>query len=150
MPARAVGGSDGSGACAGSPKSRATDASRHARETLDGPDMSLRIGFDMDGVLADFSLAYHQVEKRLFGAEESARAGNPEEEKKQPDPPKAPPPRAPARKQPRRRDAIWAAIRETPDFWIGLEPIDPGAVRRLPPLMLRHRREGVFITPRPR
>ena len=27
--------------------------------------MTLRIGFDMDGVLADFSAAYHDVEDRL-------------------------------------------------------------------------------------
>jgi FMN phosphatase YigB (HAD superfamily) len=29
----------------------------------------LRIGFDMDGTLADLSAAYEEVEERLFGAE---------------------------------------------------------------------------------
>jgi phosphoglycolate phosphatase-like HAD superfamily hydrolase len=32
--------------------------------------MSLRIGFDMDGVLADLASAYREVEARLFGPEE--------------------------------------------------------------------------------
>ena len=38
--------------------------------------MSLRIGFDMDGVLVDFAQAFHEVETRLFGgrsADEPAR-----------------------------------------------------------------------------
>ena len=38
--------------------------------------MPLRIGFDMDGVLADFGQAFHEVETRLFGrggADEPAR-----------------------------------------------------------------------------
>ena len=32
--------------------------------------MTLRIGFDMDGVLADLASAYRDVEARLFGPEE--------------------------------------------------------------------------------
>jgi phosphoglycolate phosphatase-like HAD superfamily hydrolase len=39
--------------------------------------MPLRIGFDMDGVLADFSQAFHDVEVRLFGAESRTGAGEP-------------------------------------------------------------------------
>ena len=43
--------------------------------------MPLRIGFDMDGVLADFGAAYHAIEERLFGpASPTTRAGDPEEE----------------------------------------------------------------------
>jgi phosphoglycolate phosphatase-like HAD superfamily hydrolase len=43
--------------------------------------MPLRVAFDMDGVLADFSGAYHAVEERIFGpAAAATRAGNPEEE----------------------------------------------------------------------
>jgi FMN phosphatase YigB (HAD superfamily) len=43
--------------------------------------MPLRIGFDMDGVLADFGAAYHAIEERLYGpASPATRAGDPEDE----------------------------------------------------------------------
>ena len=41
--------------------------------------MPLRIGFDMDGVLADFSSAFHEVEVRLFGRGRPIRPELPEE-----------------------------------------------------------------------
>jgi FMN phosphatase YigB (HAD superfamily) len=105
--------------------------------------MSLRIGFDMDGVLADFAAAYRLVEQRLFGTD-----GPPEIEK----------PEEPAAKEereaagvdgPGRRDSVWAAIRETPDFWETLAPLRPAAVARIQDLSLRHRWEVFFVTQRP-
>src|SRR5215212_8639909 len=50
-------------------------------EAVTYPAMALRIGFDMDGVLADFSSAYLQVEERLYGrVRVKARAEDPEVE----------------------------------------------------------------------
>ena len=118
--------------------------------------MPLRIGFDMDGVLADFSTAFREHESRLFGAtpndgarkarerrrgEAGAGEQEPEEEEERQ-----------AHSQPdarRREDAVWKEIESTPDFWTTLQPLDPGAVRRIHELMLRHRWEVFFITQRP-
>ena len=36
-----------------------------------------------------------------------------------------------------------------PDFWTTLQPLDPGAVRRIHELMIRYRWEVFFITQRP-
>jgi hypothetical protein len=110
--------------------------------------MSLRIGFDMDGVLADFARAYDEVEVRLFGPGEPERAGNPEDEPDEP-PPGEDAPVAAARNQRRRRDQVWRDIRATQDFWTTLHPIDEEAVRRIHEMALRHRWEVFFITKRP-
>jgi hypothetical protein len=114
--------------------------------------MSLRIGFDMDGVLADFASAFHAVESRLFPAAPLLSAGQPENEAERrgagrQDPPAQDP--ANPHETRRRRDAVWAEIRRTPDFWMGLEPTVAGAAGRIHSLMLRHRWEVFFITQRP-
>ena len=109
---------------------------------------SLRIGCDLDGVLADFASAYREVEIRLFGPSTPARPGNPEEAPDEGDE-AGPSPRELAKHHRRRTDAVWAAIRATPDFWTTLKPIEPDAVTRLHALMLQHRWEVFFITQRP-
>ena len=113
--------------------------------------MTLRIGIDMDGVLADFASAYRAVAVELFGPSEPTRPGSPEEQRDDTDdPPIEELPRDVSRlQQRRRRDAVWAAIRNTPDFWTTLKPVDAGAVPRLHALALQHRWEVFFITQRP-
>jgi hypothetical protein len=116
--------------------------------------MSLRIGFDMDGVLADFASAYRAVERDHFGHPAATPIGHPEDEPSARDEDDDPPPRRPLDNLPtaddrRRRDVIWNTIQSTADFWTTLAPIGSGAVRRLHALMLQHRWEVFFISQRP-
>jgi hypothetical protein len=109
--------------------------------------MTVRIGFDMDGVLADFAGAFRHVETRLFGGTPTVAAEAPEVEAQQEEAQEAA--GQSPREMRRRRDAVWNAIHRTPDFWTMLQPTDPGAVRRIHALMLRYRWEVFFITQRP-
>lgn len=109
----------------------------------------LRIGFDMDGVLADFESAFHDVELRLYGPGPTVAAGQPETEEEAQSALQNDADELNARQQRRRRDQVWQAIQSTPNFWETLRPLGAGAVRRIQELMVRHRWEVFFITQRP-
>lgn len=114
--------------------------------------MSLRIGFDMDGVLADFASAFRRLEVHLFGNAVGVRPSLPDDEQQRQSTDEAGAPldeSAGVSESRRRSDAIWAFIRSTPDFWTLLRPTQKGAVKRLHELTLRYRWEVFFITQRP-
>jgi hypothetical protein len=122
--------------------------------------MGLRIGFDMDGVLANLAAAVRDVEIRLFGIDAPAEAPatpstGPENAAESPTSRESDADALPqsaavaAAEEGRRRRTTWESISSTTDFWMTLEPIDQHAVRQIHELMLRHRWEVVFITQRP-
>jgi hypothetical protein len=111
--------------------------------------LALRIGVDLDGTLADLSTAYHDVAQKLFGdpraIDDDEVIENSEEEQAQDEQGKL----AAARQETQERDLIWQTIRRTEDFWLNLQPIEPGVIAQLNEQSLRERWEVFFITQRP-
>jgi hypothetical protein len=117
--------------------------------------MSLRLGVDLDGTLADLSGAYADTARRLFGGEAVTDAPPPES----PDPADAPEAAAApsdaerlrdARQSSARRSAIWRAMLDVPDFWTTLAPIEPGIIAQLSDLSRARGWEVFFVTQRPK
>jgi len=110
----------------------------------------VRIGFDLDGVLADLDGAMTAVAERLFGAGSTeVSTGDLDPERA---PAEAPPEGAAAgtrgQRLSRGRD-IWREVRKIENFWETLGEIEAGAVARLAALADERGWEVVFITQRP-
>lgn len=90
--------------------------------------MSLRVAFDIDGVLADFRRAFRETGKP------SSRAG----EQPEPDGMNA-------------RDVkrTWHTIGRTPQWWLGLTAYEPDEIARLYRISRERRWEIYFLTTRP-
>jgi len=116
--------------------------------------MALRVGIDLDGTLADLSSAYRDVELTLFGRSPSHASGAVgDEEVEEGEQEQALEGKAAvraARHQARERDLIWESIRQTEDFWLSLRSLEPGVVRRIHEVSLKHGWEIFFITQRPK
>jgi hypothetical protein len=95
--------------------------------------MSLRIGFDIDGVLADFRTAFHDAAKHCLRRNIQ-------------DP--ADPKSAPAI-EPREVKRVWEFVAKTPNWWLQLKPHEPEQIARLYGLTRAAGWEVFFLTNRP-
>ena len=114
--------------------------------------MALRIGFDLDGVLADMEKAIVREATTLFGSTPSpsphegpASMGDAVPEEIAND--------APVRNEmqltARQRRQLWRHLRSIDNFWESLDEIEPGSVARLARMAEKRRWEIIFLTRRP-
>jgi hypothetical protein len=133
----------------------------------------MRIGFDLDGVLADMESELMRQAEILFGeamtrrlveraadpqrqpATPGASNGN-EDDSTEPESPPAPP--APDADTPplvrldmtaRQERKLWRHVESIENFWETLDELEPGIVRRLGALARERRWEIIFLTRRP-
>ena len=115
--------------------------------------MALRIGFDLDGVLADMEEGIIREAVRLFGVtpphasqrQQSASMTDlvPEEVAD------AAPLRHELQLTARQRRQLWRHVRGIEGFWESLDEIEPGSVERLARTADNRRWEIIFLTRRP-
>ena len=117
--------------------------------------MALRIGCDLDGVLADMELALVREAEKLFGsglAREITRL-SPVHASMSDLVPEEVTDNAPLRTElhltPRQRRRLWRHVREIEGFWESLDETEPGVVARLGSLATERRWEIIFLTRRP-
>jgi len=115
----------------------------------------MRIGFDLDGVLADLHKTFVATAIELFPELDASALASPEAGASPPTQVPGSDPIAPEEaslKRPlsqRKRDAIWAHLATVPDFWESLGEIEDGAIRRLSEIALDRKWEVMFLTSRP-
>lgn len=117
--------------------------------------MPLRVGFDLDGVLADLNGALVR-QARLTFPEAELQTTPPVVDASPPsDPPDGD--RDPGEVSPsslaltsRQERQLWAEVKRTPNFWESLDETEPGIVKRLAETSRAERWEVIFLTSRPK
>jgi len=103
--------------------------------------MPLRIGFDMDGTLADFGRAFHDVEKRLFGRGPELNPGQPEKEEEEQAAAEA---RQPALEETPGQPAAGAPPAPVPARPVNAWPVEDVRTARKAARELRRRRDAIW------
>jgi hypothetical protein len=126
--------------------------------------MPLRIGFDLDGVLADMESELVRQSEILFGEpmtrrlqQRAAEAGSrpptgdeaPPATGSEPVPADVAPPIARLNMTSRQQRRLWRHIELIENFWEGLAELEPGVIGRLAALARDRRWEIIFLTKRP-
>jgi hypothetical protein len=125
--------------------------------------MSLRIAFDLDGVLADMESELVRQAETLFGesstrrAREGADAGTSSSiadagEAAAGSPDAAPdfgPPAIRLNMTARQQSRLWRHVASIENFWEGLDELEPGVIQRLSAIAIERRWEIIFLTKRP-
>ena len=118
--------------------------------------MPLRLGFDLDGVLADLDAALRREAVRLFpgvdirdSADRAAAPGAAEADGADgADPTETAPSSLNLTRRQERQ--LWDAVRRIDNFWETLDETEPGIIRRLGETARAQRWEVMFLTSRPR
>jgi hypothetical protein len=118
--------------------------------------MALRIGCDLDGVLADMEGALIREAEKLFGARPARDEGRRQsyDASSMADiVPSEVADNAPLQHElqlsDRERRALWRHVRSIEGFWESLEETEPGIVKKLASLAADRRWEIIFLTKRP-
>jgi hypothetical protein len=106
--------------------------------------MTFRVGFDLDGVLADMASAIDREATKALGAESQTI---PEDEATPDDEPMPGVLPGPLTEDQQRQ--LWTRLRAIENFWESLDEIEPGAVARLWTIAQERRWEVIFLTKRP-
>jgi hypothetical protein len=117
--------------------------------------MSMRIGFDMDGVVADMAASVNQQAEAMFGpvtpvAADTATTPPGTDERPVENTDEDTAPELGRQLTRRQQSQLWDRIRQVGNFWDSLGETEPGIVARLWALSQERRWEVIFLTKRPR
>jgi hypothetical protein len=98
--------------------------------------MSLRIGFDVDGVIADFRNAFREAARQCLRREVA-------------DAPTSASAEAGEALSPAEIDRVWQYVARTTNWWMRVPPFEPDEIARLYSLARATRWEVFFLTKRP-
>jgi uncharacterized HAD superfamily protein len=122
-------------------------------------EMPLRVGFDLDGTVADMYSALRREAIKLFGEEvlhTAPAASAPQDAKRE----QAPQPK-PEDDQTttlaiqelhltaRQQNQLWAHVKQIENFWTTLPELEPGIISRIAKAASERRWEVIFLTTRP-
>ena len=129
--------------------------------------MPLRVGFDLDGTVADMYSALHREALALFGEEVAAQGRRPDYQQPQEvrrraerrasrkttpkpeDEPRRPPAMQELHLTARQQMQLWDHVKKIDNFWTTLPELEPGIIARIAKTARDRRWEVIFLTTRP-